>query len=132
MHVISLFLTRQIPLYLESYFNVTSADIMWCFITYDVHLSHCAYTIFVLLSFHYYVTNSVFYQKENVRAFIIILGVTMKAVAFEIKPEINGFVEKFMFFSRDQFTLLAINSIFSGNLIHKFQRVSLRRNLVLK
>ena len=54
-------------------------------------------------------------SKKNVRAFIIILGVTMKAVAFEIKPEINGFVEKFMFFSRDQFTLLAINSIFSGN-----------------
>ena len=25
----------------------------------------------------------VFYQKQNVRAFIIILGVTMKAVAFE-------------------------------------------------
>ena len=25
----------------------------------------------------------VFYQKQNVRAFIIILGMTMKAVAFE-------------------------------------------------
>ena len=36
-----------------------------------------------LFSFHYYVTNFVFYQKQNVRAFFTILGVTMKAVAFE-------------------------------------------------
>ena len=36
-----------------------------------------------LFSFHYYITSFVFYQKQNVRAFIIILGMTMKAVAFE-------------------------------------------------
>ena len=36
-----------------------------------------------LCSSCYYVTSFVFYQKQNVRAFIIILGVTMKAVAFE-------------------------------------------------
>ena len=35
------------------------------------------------VQFHYYVTSFEFYQKQNVRAFIIILGVTMKAVAFE-------------------------------------------------
>ena len=34
----------------------------------------------------------------TVRAFIIILGVTMKAVAFESQPEINGFVEKLVIF----------------------------------
>ena len=36
-----------------------------------------------LFSFHYFVTSLVFYQKQNVRAFIVILGATMKAVAFE-------------------------------------------------
>ena len=33
--------------------------------------------------FHYYVSIFVFYQKQNVRAFITILGVTMKAIVFE-------------------------------------------------
>ena len=32
------------------------------------------------------------------RAFVIILGVTMKAAAFESWPEINGFVEKSVIF----------------------------------
>ena len=40
----------------------------------------------------------VFDQKQNVRAFIIILGVTMKAVAFESQPEINGLAEKLRIF----------------------------------
>ena len=40
----------------------------------------------------------VFYQKQIVRAFIIILGVTMKAVAFESEPEINGFLRNLCFF----------------------------------
>ena len=35
----------------------------------------------------------------------------MKAVAFESKPEINGFVEKLVIFFSDQFALLAINRI---------------------
>ena len=39
-----------------------------------------------------------FIKKQNVRAFIIILGVTMKAVAFKSQPEVNGFVEKFVVF----------------------------------
>ena len=34
--------------------------------------------------FHYYVTSFVFYEKQNVRAFTIILGVIMKAVALSI------------------------------------------------
>ena len=38
------------------------------------------------------------YQKQNVRAFIVILGMTMKAVAFESQPEINRFVEKLVIF----------------------------------
>ena len=36
-----------------------------------------------LFSFHYYVMSLAFYQKQNVRAFIIILVVTMKVVALE-------------------------------------------------
>ena len=39
-----------------------------------------------------------FIKKQNVRAIIIILGVTMKAVAFKSQPEVNGFVEKFVVF----------------------------------
>ena len=51
----------------------------------------------LFVQFHY-VTNFSFYQRQNVKAFIIILGVTMKAVAFENQPEINGFVEKLVIF----------------------------------
>ena len=39
-----------------------------------------------------------FIKKEHLRAFIIILGVTMKAVAFKSLPEINGFVGKLEIF----------------------------------
>ena len=42
------------------------------------------------------VTSFVFFQKQNVRAFSIVLGVTMKAVGFESYPEVNGFIEKFV------------------------------------
>ena len=43
----------------------------------------CVYS-YPLFSFHYYVTSFVFYQKQNVRrAFNVISGVIMKAVAFE-------------------------------------------------
>ena len=42
------------------------------------------------------VTSFVFFQKQNVRAFIIVLGVTMKAVGFESYPEVNGFIKKFV------------------------------------
>ena len=81
MHVINLFLTRQIPLYLKSYFNVKSVVIIWCFITsYDIHLSHCVYTIVVCSVFIIMLQVFYFIKKQNVRAFTIILGVTMKAV----------------------------------------------------
>ena len=66
--------------------------IIWC-----PSISLCVYN-YCLFSFQYYVTSFVFYQKQNVRAFIIILGVTMKTVAFESLSEINGFVEKLMIF----------------------------------
>ena len=47
---------------------------------------------FLLLCYEF-----VFYQKQNVRAFVINLGVTITAVAFESQPEINEFVEKLFF-----------------------------------
>ena len=81
MHVINLFLTRQIPLYLKSYFNVKSVVIIWCFITsYDIHLSHCVYTIVVCSVFVIMLQVFYFIKKQNVTAFTIILSVTMKAV----------------------------------------------------
>ena len=46
--------------------------------------------VFIIILCYYYV----FYQKQNVRAFIVILSVTMKAAAFKSLPEINGFAEK--------------------------------------
>ena len=47
------------------------------------------------VQFQLYVPSFVFYQKENVRAFITILGVTMKS-----ETEQNAFVEKLaVFFS---------------------------------
>ena len=48
---------------------------------------------FLLLCYEF-----VFYQKQNVRAFVINLGVTITAVAFESQPEINEFVEKLVIF----------------------------------
>ena len=71
--------------------------IIWC-----PSIPLCVYNC-RLFSFHYYVTSLLFYQKQNVRAFIIILGVTIKAVAFDSSPEINGFVEKLViFYFRDK------------------------------
>ena len=73
--------------------------IIWCFIiSYDVHLAYCAYTIVVCSVFIIMIMSFVLYQKQNARAFTITLGVTMKAVAFESLPEINGFVEKLVIF----------------------------------
>ena len=58
-------------------------------LSYDV-LSHHMMSIYPIVrmqlsfvQFYYHVMSFVFYQKQNVRAFIIILGVAMKAVAFE-------------------------------------------------
>ena len=67
--------------------------IIWC-----PSIPLCVYNC-RLFSFHYYVTSFAFYQKQNVRAFIMILRVTMKAVAFDSSSEINGFVEKLVIFS---------------------------------
>ena len=39
---------------------------------------HCAYTLLLV-----HVTSFLFYQKQNVRAFDAILGMTMKAVSLE-------------------------------------------------
>ena len=58
-------------------YHMTSYHIIWC-----PSIALCVYNC-CLLSFHYNVTSFVFYLKYNVRAFTIILGVTMKAVAFE-------------------------------------------------
>ena len=66
--------------------------IIWC-----PSIRLCVYNCH-FFSFHCYVTSFVFYQKLNVRAFIIILGVTMKKTAFESYPETNGFVEKLVIF----------------------------------
>ena len=82
-----------LPLELFEY-NIIGYHIM-SYTSYDVHLSHCAYTIlvcsicsiFIIMWRYLY-----FIKKQNVRAFIIILGVSMKAVAFESLPEINGFL----------------------------------------
>ena len=35
------------------------------------------------VQFYYHVMSFVFYQKQNVRAFIIILDMTIKVIAFE-------------------------------------------------
>ena len=52
-----------------------------------------------------------FIKNQDVREFIIIFGVTLKAAALKSQPEINGFVEDLVIFY-DQFTLSAMNSIF--------------------
>ena len=55
-----------------------------CFITScDVRLSHRAYTIVVYSVFIIMLRVLYFIKKQNVGAFIIILGVNMKAVAFD-------------------------------------------------
>ena len=46
---------------------------------YPIVRIHFSFVQFSLLCYEFFV----FYQKQNVRAFIVILGVTMKAVAFE-------------------------------------------------
>ena len=44
-----------------------------------------------LFRFHYYVTSLAFYQKQNVRAFIIILGV-VTSLAFYQKKNVRTFI----------------------------------------
>ena len=75
--------------------------IIWCFIiSYDVHLAYCAYTIVVCSVFIIMLRVLYFIKKtqQNVIAFIIVLGVPIRAVAFESELEINGFAEKLVIF----------------------------------
>ena len=51
----------------------------------------------------------VFYQKQNVRAFIIILGMISKAGTFESLLETNGFVEKLVIFFVTNTLILSAN-----------------------
>ena len=51
--------------------------------SYDVYLSNCAYKIVACSVFIIMLQALYFIKKEHLRAFIIILGVTMKAVAFK-------------------------------------------------
>ena len=59
-----------------------SGDHMFYHIIWCPSITLCVYNC-RLFSFQYYVAIFVFYQKQNIWAFNIILGVTMKAVAFE-------------------------------------------------
>ena len=69
---------------LELFWYIASMVIIWYFITsYDVHPITLWLYICCLFSFQYYVTIFLFYQKQNVWAFNINLGMTMKAAAFE-------------------------------------------------
>ena len=62
---------------------ITSVIII-CFMTsYDAHLSHCAYTIVICSVFNIMLRVLQFYQWKMKWAFIITIGVTMKAAAFE-------------------------------------------------
>ena len=63
------------------YFDITLV-IIRCFIAYDAHLFHCAYTI-VGSVFNTILRVLLCYQKHNLRGFNINLGVIMKPVAFE-------------------------------------------------
>ena len=63
--------------YSISGYHMMFYHIIWC-PSVPLCVSSCR-----LFSFHYYVTSFVFYQKQNLRAFIVILSVTMQTVAFE-------------------------------------------------
>ena len=107
--MIRLFLTRQIPLYVQSYFNVTSVVIVWCFITsYDVHLSHCAYTIVVCSVF--IIMLRVLYFIKKCKSIYYHFRRDHESSSFR-KLARNKWIcrETCDFFFRDQFTLLAIN-----------------------
>ena len=70
----------SLPLELFSY-NISGYHMMFHHIIWCPSIPLCVYNC-RLFSFHY-VTSFVFYQKQNVREFIIILDITMKGVAFE-------------------------------------------------
>ena len=64
------------------WYNISGYHMMFCHITLCPSITLCICNC-RLFSFQDYVTIFVFYQKQNVSAFNIILGVTMKVVAFE-------------------------------------------------
>ena len=65
MQVIILLLTRQIPVYLYSYFNITSVVIIYLITSCDIHLPHCVYTI-VVCSVFIIVTNFALYCIKSI------------------------------------------------------------------
>ena len=68
--------------------------IIWCFITsHDAHLSYCAYRIVVCSVLNIMIRRLVFYQKQNVWTFNIMLSVT-KSSGLRKLVLINGLVEK--------------------------------------
>ena len=104
--MVSLFLTRQIPLYLSSYFNIHISDhhmvfyhIIWCPST-----PFCVYNC-RLFSFYYHVASFVFCQKQNVREFRL----DYESSSFR-KLGRNKWICRQTF---DFFTSLVINSMFN-------------------
>ena len=70
----------SLPLELFEY-KISGYHMMFYHIILCPLIPLCVYNC-CLFSFHYYVTSFVFCQKQNARAFIITLSVTMKAIAF--------------------------------------------------
>ena len=66
----------------QFWYNFSGFHMMFYHIIWHPSISLCVYD-YRLFSFHYYVTSFLFFQKQNVWAFNIILNVTMNAVAFE-------------------------------------------------
>ena len=80
----NLFLTKWIRHCVYSYFDITSMVIISCFIvSYDIRLPHCAFMQLSFIQFSILCYESYYFIKNNVLAFNIFLGVTMKTVAFE-------------------------------------------------
>ena len=76
-------LTNRILHCLCDYFDVTSEVIICLITSYDAQLSHRVYIVVVCWAFRITLRILRSYQKELWQAFVIIVGVTMKAVAFE-------------------------------------------------
>ena len=64
------------------WYNLSGYHMMFYHITWCPSITLCVYNC-QLLIFQYYIMIFAFYQKQNVWAFNIILGMTMKAVTFK-------------------------------------------------
>ena len=112
MSVISLVLTKRIHSSLALglfWYNISGYQIMFYHIIWCPSITLCVYNCF-LFSFKYYVTIFVFYHKQNVWAFNIVLSVTMKSSGFR-----NLAINKWIFrknydYFLDCFSSLAISS----------------------